>query len=376
MNILHVIPYFNPKRGGDVNVCYNLTKQLSNQGHNVTVYTTDFEYDESLSDSLPNVEVIPFPCVFNFKLFLYSPKMKKHLKKKIKEFDIIHLHDFRTYQNILVHNYSLKNKIPYIIQAHGDIPIIIEKHNLKRIYDTIWGKKILKDAAKAIGLTKSEAKFYQKYDVEQGNIEIIPNGIEIQEYKNIKIGDFKNKFSIKDNEKIVLYIGRIHKSKGLDLLIDSFLELTKKMDNIKLVCVGPDNGYQTFLKEKIISVHKENKVLFTGYVSDETKNMAYLDSNIFVTPRFYGFPVTFIEAMSQRLPIITTNNGDNIDWISGNVGLVVDYRRESLTDAMFKILNDEDTQIKYGKKGKRLVDDRFTWDKIITNIENLYQQCL
>lgn len=144
MNILHVIPYFNPKYGGDVNVCYNLCKHLVQRGHKVTIYTTNFKFDEMFARTLNNVCIVPFHCFLNIQLFLYTPQMKKQLKKEIKNFDIIHVHDFRTYQNTVIHRYAKKFGIPYVLQAHGDVPILTKKRILKKLYDVIWGKKILK----------------------------------------------------------------------------------------------------------------------------------------------------------------------------------------------------------------------------------------
>ena len=96
MKILQVIPYFTPKRGGDVNVVFNVSKYLNKQGHEVTIITTDFEFDYEYSNLLTNVRVIPFKCFLNIGLFLYSPSMKSWLEKNIKNYDIVHLHNYRS----------------------------------------------------------------------------------------------------------------------------------------------------------------------------------------------------------------------------------------------------------------------------------------
>ena len=119
MNILQVIPYFAFKRGGDVNVCYNLSKQLTSMGHNVTILTTTFEYNKEDTDLVDNLTMVPIDYEFNLALFIYSPKMKKWLDKNITKYDIIHLHELRSYQNNIVIKYAKKYNIPYVLQPHN-----------------------------------------------------------------------------------------------------------------------------------------------------------------------------------------------------------------------------------------------------------------
>ena len=108
MNILNVLPYFNPKRGGDVNVCTNFSKELIKRGHEVTILTTDFELDIDYLNQVKDygIDIVCIKCLFNLGLFIYSPDIKYWLNSNIQKFDIIHLHTFRAYQNHIVQLYS------------------------------------------------------------------------------------------------------------------------------------------------------------------------------------------------------------------------------------------------------------------------------
>lgn len=377
MNILHVIPYFTPKMGGDVNVCYNLCKNLAQRGHKVTIYTTDFKFDETFAYPLTNVSVIHFHCLLNMQLFLYSPNMKKQLKKEIKNFDIIHIHDFRTYQNSVIHHYAKKFDIPYILQAHGDIPILTKKRILKKLYDFVWGGKILKDVSQTFALTQTEVDQYRNVGIQTRNIQIVPNGIDLSEYDNLpEKGTFRHKYDIKDDEKIVLYVGRIHETKGIELLVEAFADLINKFNNVKLVLVGPDDGYKQKLLSLINELSINDKVLFTGFVDIHEKKSAFVDSDVFVTPRYYGFPITFLEACICGIPLITTTDGDEIDWIDDNVGYVVECSKNHLAEAIYKIISDKELKMKFGERGKFFIRTQFSWGKIINQIEKLYLQSI
>lgn len=131
MKILQVIPYFTPKRGGDVNVCYNLSNQLVGREHEVTIISSDFEFDSKYAASIAKegVKVIQFHCVAKAGLFLTSPSMNKWLKKNLGNYDIVHMHNFRSYQNNSTHYYAMRYKIPYILQAHGSVLPSLKNNN-------------------------------------------------------------------------------------------------------------------------------------------------------------------------------------------------------------------------------------------------------
>lgn len=377
MNILQVIPYFTPKRGGDVNVVYNLSKQLAERGHEVTIFTTDFEFDAEYAESLEGVRIVPFHCVANISGMLISPKMKRLLKKEIGQFDVIHLHNFRPYQNIIVHHYARKYDIPYVLQAHGDVPYANQKTILKKIFDRVFGYAILRDASELIALTETELEDYKKMSTNNEKITIIANGIDLSEYDNLpKRGVFRGKYSVGHEEKIILYLGRIHKTKGIDLLVKAFSGISKELNNVRLVICGPDDGYQSALEELIKVLKVSDKVLFTGFVSNDEKKAAFVAANVFVTPTFYGFPVTFLEACACGTPIITTNKGDELTWIHDKVGYVVEYDEDHLRDAIFKILSNEGLRSRFGEEGKKIVRKDFGWNEIAGKIEQLYMNAI
>lgn len=375
MKILQVIPFFTPARGGSVTVSYYLSKELSKSGHEVTIITTDFEFDEEYVKSIEGVNVISFKCIANHGLFLYSPSMKKWLRDNINNFDVVHLHNFRSYQNNVVYKYAKKYRIPYVLQAHGSLPRIIEKQRLKKLYDWAWGNKILKDAFKVIALTKTEAEQYKKMSVDGDRIEIIPNVIDLSEYDNLpEREEFRRKYCLNDNDKIILYLARIHKIKGPDLLAKAFAELTKELDNVKLVFVGPNDGYLPTLKKLINELRIENKVLFIGPLYGKEKLKAYVNADVYVLPSVYEtFANTILEACACGVPVIVTDQCGIADFVDGKVGYVVEYDKNQLQDAIFRVLSNEGLRKRFGEEGKRLVREEFDLDKGVGQVEGVYK---
>jgi glycosyltransferase involved in cell wall biosynthesis len=374
-----VIPFFSPKFGGSVTVLYELSKELAKRNHEVTIITSDFGFDSQYAKTIHDagVEVIPFHCIANFGLFLYTPSIKKWLEKNLKKFDIIHLHNYRSYQNVVIRSFAVKYGIPYIVQAHGSVLPFFKKQNLKKLYDLVWGDKILENSSKLIALTDTESEQYQTMRVPKNKIKIIPNGLDFKEFENLpNRGEFRRKYQITDDCKIILYIGRLHGTKGLDLLIDAFHKVIKEKINCKLVIIGPDDGYLTQIQSKANYLGLQNKIKIIGFIPNNEKIQALVDSNVFVTPSFSGFPVTFLEACACGLPIITSTHGDNLDWIDNNVGFVVEYNPSRLKDAIFKIIDDEALSRKFSNQGKQLVAEQFNWNAICDQIEMHYREVI
>lgn len=384
MKILQVTDTFVPSDFGGVKVVsYNVSKALAKKGHEITVYTTDANVGYSRLHTIKHkmridgFNVRYFKNISNllaFKYRLFAPVgVILASKKNLRGFDVIHLHNFRTFQNVIVHHYAKKHEIPYVLQAHGSVLPFFQKQRPKKIFDLLFGYRILNDASKVIALTTTEAKQYTKMGVDDNKIEIVPNGIDLSEYENLPDrGIFRKKYGIKSNEKIVLYLGRIHKIKGVDLLVEAFSDLTCKIEGVKLVIAGPDDGFLSTLKMQIESLNIGAKILFTGPLYGMDKLEAYVDADVYVLPSVYEtFPNTVLEACACGTLVIVTDRCGIHDLVE-KVGYVVEYDKEQLEDAMSNILTDESERPKFGSVARELVINEFNWDRIVEKMEKIY----
>jgi glycosyltransferase involved in cell wall biosynthesis len=378
MKILHVIPYFTPKRGGDVNVCNNLAKELSRSGHEVTIITSDFELDELYTKSVEKegVKVHSFHCYSSLFLFLYTPSMDNWLEKNIKTFDIVHIHDFRSYQSIIAYKYANKFKIPFIIQPHGSTLRRVSKQKLKWLFDTFFGNKIMKSANAVIAVSKEEGL----HDFEMGakNVEVIYNGLETDLYENLpEYGKFKDKIAIEN--KIILYLGRINKSKGLATLIRSFSLFKEEFpDKVTLIISGFDDSYQDILEELVNDLNLKEDVIFTGFVSDEDKISAYRDSDLFVHSVRYmgGVGLAPIEAVLAGTPIVVSEGcGELI--LDINCGYLVEFGDEiALKNMMIYVLKNLSEAKEKTDICKEYIINNFKWETVAKNVESVYLNSL
>ena len=216
--------------------------------------------------------------------------------------------------------------------------------------------------------------------VDEDKIEIVPLGINTDEYENLpSFGKFRSKFEIGLNDKLILFVGRIHKIKGLDLLIESFNHLlnddVSRDYSIKLAVVGPDDGYLSTLEEKIKEYGLEDNVVITGPLYDEEKHEALVDCDLFVMPSKYeSFTTSGLEAMACGKPLVLTKNNHIHDWVNGNVGLACDDNEISLKSAISDVLFDDGLSKRFGENGKKLIQEKYNWDMINKQILDIYQR--
>jgi len=388
MRVLLISSTFPPRKfGGITESSYLLAKQLVDRGHQVTVYTTDIKDRCSRISDITGVKNVDGMHVHYFRnlsnrlafMRIYLPLgMIGIIKRELKNFDIIHLNEFRSFQSIIVHYYAKKYNIPYVLQTRGSLPRFVGKKMLKHVYDKLWGYMILKDAAKLIALTPMEAQQYESWGVNKGRIGIVPNAIELSEFDKLpQRGNFREKWNISKSQKMVLSLSRINRIKGLDLLVKAFNELQKEIDNVKLVIVGPDDGYLPNLRELIRELKIEEKILYIDLLQGRNKLEAYVDADIYVLPSSYEiFGRTILEAMACGTPVVVTESCGLASIVHEQTGIVITSDKEQLSDALSHMLSDEQMRLQFGERGKSLVREKFNQDKTIEQIEKIYGSCM
>lgn len=392
MKILHATYIYPPQpkvADGITNAVYNVTKELARRGHEVVVYTSNLL---NLHDSITlnpghyiinGVDIFYFRSLLRYKTFIFTPSIIKYLFKDGTNFDVIHIHDARSFQGIMAFLMGSAKSIPWVFQPHGSYLLSSQERYgvgiveiIKKILDKLISNRICRGAAKIIALSKAEAEKYRALGLSEEKITIIPNGIDMSKYANLPPkGLFKKKLGIPEDMKVILYLGRVHRSKGIDLLIRAHEYLIKKrgLKDAVLVIAGPDDGYLSEARSLAMSLNVSASILFTGFIGEEDKLAALADAEVFVTPSFYGFPVTFLEACAAGVPIVTTTRGDVLEWIDGNVGFVTQPSPQDLAEHIYSIVSNEAMRREFSKNCVKTAHD-FSIERIVSKLEETYQE--
>ena len=382
MRILHVFDFFSPHGGGTVDVVYKLSRALAKRRHEVTIYTSDFKLDREYINSLPEVNVRPFHCISSLAGFYLIPAMVMEAKRCLRDFDVIHLHSARSFQNIVIHHYAKKYGIPYALDTHGSLPRTVTgggafKPTLKQQFDIAFGNRILRDAHMLIAETDVGVKEYIRFGASEGKITLIPPPFDTEWFSKLPPpGLFRKKYGITE-KKIVMFLGRINRIKGLSFLLESFNELSKSRDNAILVIVGNDDGYQSTLESEIAELNLSGKVLFTGFLGGQDKLSALVDADVFVQTSIYeqGAWAPF-EAVLCGTPIIVSNNsgaGEDVKKI--DAGYLVEYgNRNDLKDKIQYVLDNPTEAEEKTHKAKKYLETNRSFAKEVEQYENLYKE--
>lgn len=384
MKILQVTPFFKPiwESGGVARVAYDIAHTLHQSGHEITVYTTNRSlYPNDLPTNHPTdvdgMNVYYFENLRKYIPMEAPPVLPYHMpavaRREIAQFDLVHIHDHRTLLTVIASHYARKCRVPYVLQAHGALPQDTGSKRMKRLFDRFLADNVILGAAGVIALNETEAERYRALGIDEEKIAIIPNGIDLAEYPDLLTrGRFRAAWGVDEAAKVVLYLGRLDPTKGIDLLIRSFAEVAREFDDAVLMLVGGDMGHNEEFKKRIGSLGLDDRVIFTGFVSKEDKMAAYTDADVFVTPSFTGFPVTFLEACLCGTPIVTTGKGDLLGWVDNTVGLNTAYTPEAIASAIGRLLSDDALRARFSGQAKELIRTKYNWPAIVHEIEAFY----
>ena len=311
MKILRVITSVNPKIGGPIEGIKQISWILANKGHITEIACLDSPDSVWLNNFQFKVYALG-PGKTNFK---YSRKIFKWLKQNIKNYDCVIVHGLWQYPSLAVWKTSKKMKIPYFIYPHGMLdPWFKQNYILKHIKKCVYWPfqyRILRDA-KAVFFTSEEEKEHarESFRPYKCNEKVVNYGIIKQREDSKKQKEmFFSKFPELKNKRIILFLGRIHEKKGIDLLLKAFTTAAIKDNLLHLVIAGPNqNDLKEKLKELIEILKINNKVTWTGMLLDEIKWGAFYSAEVFILPSHQeNFGIAVVEALSCGVPVLITN---------------------------------------------------------------------
>lgn len=379
MKILHAFLFFSVKHaGGTVDVIYNLARAQSERGHHVTIYTGDFRFDASYARSLPGVDVSVFRSWLN-RGFYVMPGLVGHARNSVRDLDIIHLHCYRSFQNVVLHHFAARYGVPYVMDAHGSLGRFTRKRSIKALFDRVVGRRILLDAARCISETESGRQEYLDAGVEPSRVAVIPLPLPVDDFRRLPPrGRFRRRFGL-GHQRVVMFVGRVHWIKGIDFLVRAFAELAERRDDVLLVIVGPDDGYRASLGELIGDLRLSGKVLFTGFLEGADKLEALVDADVVVqTSRYESGARPPFEAVLCGTPIVVSDNsGAGADVRKAHAGYLVTFGDVSdLREKVAYVLDHPEEARQRARRGKEYVERHLAIGTQIQEYEKLYEECL
>ena len=383
MNIGIFTDTYVPQVNGVVTVIRNLEKGLKERGHNVYIFTV--EHPEAMPmDNVFRLPSIKFIWEPQHRLgFPVSPTITKKVKKL--NLDIIHSHtefSLLTYARYI----SKKLKIPTVHTTHTFYEEYLHYVPLFEKVSKFYLKKEMKkicDRQKAVVAPSNKIKnVLLGYDV-SSPIEVVPNGIDLSKFykpevenidESVKI--FKKNFGIKDNEKVLVFVGRIAQEKSIDKLLENMKVLNEKRKDIKLLLIG-DGPEKHALQKYASKLGIDDKVIFAGYLKWPIEiSIAYRASNIFMSASHSEVhPMTFIEAIASGLPVVAYDDPSIDEMILNEVNGYKYKDKNQMWEGVIKILEDEEKRKEMIKQSIE-ISKNYSMEVFVERMINVYERYL
>lgn len=377
MKIAQITPEYPPYCGGIGSYVHNLTNFLIKKGINVEVHTPKTKFNivqtEENDDKLKVYRI-------NTNLEIKSEKINLFLLNKFKKIncDLIHIHGHIWFCSINGAFISKLKNIPLIMTHHGEGYIKSFLTSItRRIRDRI-GKELFKHASKVICVNKSEIlNLEKKYKIPSEKIHFIPNGAKPKIY-NI---NEKEAELILDNlykRDYLLYVGFLYKWKNPLILIKIIKEIAKARPELRLVIVG--RGPEEIKMRSLINRWNLNKnIILLKFVSEKLLAYLYEHAAIFLFPSIYDVsPTVLLDAMNHSLPVVAYAIPSVMELINNEKnGFLVPINNIKLyEEKILFLLKNKDIQKKFGLNSKNLIEKYYNWNKIGSQILQMYKNAL
>jgi len=275
--------------------------------------------------------------------------------------DIFHCHGF--IGSIIGYFLSRVTRVPFISTEQG----LVDANKGLLFSTTNFLRGIVyRKASICIASSEAVANDFRKLGVK--NIEIIPNGVDLEAFAN------KRDYSIQKDAFTILSVGRLEKVKGHKYLIEAFKDIKARIPKAQLLVVG-DGSERENLEAQVEELDLSESVKFTGAVKHEDLPDIFAKANIFVMPSlFEGFGITAIEAMASGLPLVASKAGSLIEVVEdGRNGMLIGAEdSEAITQAVLFIYDNPHEAQRLSKNGVERAKE-YSWDSVSQTIANIYK---
>jgi glycosyltransferase involved in cell wall biosynthesis len=298
------------------------------------------------------------------------------LEASIRTAEVIHLHGLWQFHTRRGARIARSARIPYLITAHGMAEPWALRHKRwkKRIYLALVESRNLRRASCLHALSRPEIDHLRQL-APWTPICFVPNGVDLAPLDNLpsrkmleaECPELVGKF-------ILLFFGRVHVKKGLDLLAEALGQVAATYPNIHLVIAGTDDGALSPFCDRMAELGLTRKITYLGHVSGERTRQVWAAADAFVLPSYSeGFSMAVLEAMACRLPCLITTTCHFPEAASAGAAIVTMANSAAITQGLRELLEMTSRErFQLGTNARSLVEAHYTWDRQATRLAAVY----
>jgi len=382
MKITHVIPYMHPAAGGPPVVVDRLSRELAARGHQLQVLTTDLfgGRDRAWTTDEPRPYGLNVFSAIGGGAYGFSTRFWKEIRGSVRSSDVVHIHTLWTFVSLAAARACRDARVPFLVMPHG----MLDPHSVRRgwLKKQCYGRLIewpLLRRARGVCYTHTEeerlaamtcARLPRGYIVELG----------AESPPNCPRADLRDEFLMRypqlRGRMVVLFLGRLHSKKGLDLLIPAFDRVRWQHPEPHLLLVGAgEPAYVESIRDDVVRRDLEDRVTFTGALYGRDKWAAMAASNLFVLPSYQeNFALAAVDAIRSGLPVLLSRRVNLWkDVVDAGAGRDCETDVDSLAEILCDCLSDSDWRQAATQAGERLLSTRFNWSTAAARLETIYE---
>ncbi|MCY3581637.1 MAG: glycosyltransferase [Chloroflexi bacterium] len=384
MHILQLTPYYAPAYafGGVVRAVEGLAGALAARGHRITILTTDAldqgrRFAGPLEETHGDIRIVRCRNAsvwLRGRLNLSTPRgLRGAAKTILPDVDLLHLHELRTAENLLVAPVAAELRVSIALSPHGTLNLNTGRSRLKRGWDGLLSRRLLPRINHIIALTETEQREAERLWARLGASRppassVIPNGVNLREFASTPAAaDFRARFGL-GTAPTVLYLGRLQARKGVDVLLRAFL--AADVVDSRLLIAGPDEGMLRTLRRLAAG---DKRIVFAGYLDASERLSALGAADVFALPAIgEGQSIAVLEALAAGLPV-ALSPGCNMNEVAvAEAGFVTQATVAAFADKLRVLLRDELLRQQMGAAARQLARERYSWARVAAELERVY----
>jgi glycosyltransferase involved in cell wall biosynthesis len=381
MIIAHITPYMHPAAGGPPVVVDRLSRELAARGHDVRVLTTDLFANGDAGWMAANgrpYALDVFPAAWP-RRYAYSRGFSAGIRDAVNRADVVHIHTLWTYASLAAARACRTAGVPYLIMPHG----MLDPHSVARGW---WKKQVYGRLVEWPQLRAAHGMCYTHPEEERLARETCP---ELPPGHLVELGaeepppadrsdlrrEFLQRHPTLAERRLVLFLGRIHAKKGLDLLIPAFETVAREVPDAHLLLVGPgEPAYVQTIRREIAARRLDSYATLTGPLYGREKWAAMAASSLFVLPSYQeNFALAAVDALRGGLPVVLSRRVNLWqDLVAAGAARPCDLAVESVAAEIGTALADQGWRTSAIAAGEKLLETRFNWKTTAARVEALY----
>lgn len=373
MRVLHVVNSISRAAGGPSRSVQGLVAELNRA---------------SIEAWLMPLQIGETPWVDGVNHFINGEPFEEVLTRVRPQ--IVHLHglwDMGLHRCVVI---CRKRDIPYVIAPRGMLEpwSLRQKWLKKRIARWLYQDRDLKCAAALHATAESEAEQFRKLGF-QNPIIVSPNGVNVPKEDKSSILQLQLRTRTNPDVRRALFVSRMHPKKGVLELVEAWSKIRPKdwkCEFVYTVSGEFEKEYEAKVRARVNELGLQDLFIFTGALNDDEKWAAYARADLFVLPTYSeNFGIVVVEALWAGVPVITTKGTPWKELEDRKCGKWIDLLEESSNPSEWPTLvsalkcmmvQSDDERREMGERGRKLVEEKYTWEAVVKKVRAGYAEVL